>query len=49
MGDEAIDQNICPSVLGTIKCSIALGRWPRAIEHLIVPSTSRQMFWSIAS
>jgi hypothetical protein len=40
MGVDAIDQTICPSVLGMTKCSIAFGRWPHAIEHLVIPSTS---------
>jgi hypothetical protein len=39
MGVDAIDQTICPSVLGMTKCSIAFGRWPHAIEHLVIPST----------
>ena len=34
MGVDAIDQTICPSVLGMTKCSIAFGRWPHAIEHV---------------
>jgi hypothetical protein len=42
MGVDAIDQTICPSVLGMTKCSIAFGRWPHAIEHLVIPSTSGQ-------
>ena len=49
MGVDAIDQTICPSVMGMIKCSIAFGRWPHAIEHLVIPSTSGQIDWSIAS
>jgi hypothetical protein len=49
MGVDAIDQTICPSVLGMTKCSIAFGRWPHAIEHLVIPSTSGQIDWSIAS
>jgi hypothetical protein len=36
MGVDAIDQTICPSVLGMTKCSIAFGHWPHAIEHLHV-------------
>ena len=47
MGVDAIDQTICPSVLGMTNCSIA-GRWPHAIEHLVIPSTSGQIAWSIA-
>jgi hypothetical protein len=35
MGVDAIDETICPSVLGMTKCSIAFGRWPHAIEHLM--------------
>jgi hypothetical protein len=38
-GVDAIDQAICPSVLGMTKCSIAFGRWPHAIEQLVIPST----------
>jgi hypothetical protein len=34
--------------MGMIKCSIAFGRWPHAIEHLVIPSTSGQIDWSIA-
>jgi hypothetical protein len=49
LGVDAIDQTICPSVLGMTKCSIAFGRWPHAIEHLVIPSTSGQIDWSIAS
>jgi hypothetical protein len=56
MGVDAIDQTICPSVLGMTKCSIAFGRWPHAIEHLVIPNTSGQIVctegqivWSIAS
>ena len=49
MGYDAIDQNICLEVLGTIMCSIARGQRPSAIEHLIVPSTEGQIFRSIAS
>jgi hypothetical protein len=48
MGVDAIDQTICPSVLGMTKCSIAFGHWPHAIEHLVIPSTSGQIDWSIA-
>jgi hypothetical protein len=33
---DAIDQTIYPSVLGMTKCSIAFGRWPHAIEHLVI-------------
>ena len=36
MGVDAIDETICPSVLGMTKCSIAFGRWPHAIEHLVI-------------
>jgi hypothetical protein len=43
MGVNAIDQTICPSVLGMTKCSIAFRRWPHAIEHLVIPSTSGQI------
>jgi hypothetical protein len=43
MGVDAIDQTICPSVLGMTKCSIAFGRWSHAIEHLVIPSTSGQI------
>jgi hypothetical protein len=49
MGVDAIDQTICPSVLGMTKCSIAFGRWPHAVEHLVISSTSGQIDWSIAS
>ena len=65
MGVDAIDQTICPSVLGMTKCSIAFGicpsvlgmtkcsiafgHLPHAIEHLVIPSTSGQIVWSIAS
>ena len=56
MGVDAIDQTIYPSVMGMTKCSIAFGRWPHAIEHwphaiehLVIPSTSGQIVWSIAS
>ena len=28
MGVDAIDQTICPEVLGMIKCSIARGQFP---------------------
>jgi hypothetical protein len=48
MVSGAIDWNICPLVLGMTKGYIALGRWPRAIEHLVFPRTSRQIFQSIA-
>jgi hypothetical protein len=48
MGGDAIDQTIYPSMLGMTKCSIAFGRWPHAIEHLVIPSTSGQIDWSIA-
>ena len=47
MGVDAIDQTIYPSVLGMTKCSIAFGRWPHVIEHLVIPSG--QIVWSIAS
>jgi hypothetical protein len=43
MGVDAIDQTMCPSVLGMTKCSIAFGRWPDAIEHLVIPRTSGQI------
>jgi hypothetical protein len=49
MGVDAIDQTICPSVLGMTKCSIAFGRWPHAIEHFVIPSTEGQIVWSIES
>ena len=39
MGVDAIDQSICPEVLGMTKCSIARGQRPNAIEHLVIPST----------
>ena len=42
MGMDAIDQTICPSVLG-------MTNWPHAIEHLVIPSTEGQTVWSIAS
>jgi hypothetical protein len=45
---DAIDETIYPSVLGMTKCSIAFGRWPHAIEHLVIPSTSGQIVSSIA-
>jgi hypothetical protein len=48
MVSGAIDWNICPLVLGMTKDYIALGRWPRAIEHLVIPRTSGQIFQSIA-
>ena len=38
MGVDAIDQSICPGVLGMTKCSIAWGLGPNAIEHLVIPS-----------
>jgi hypothetical protein len=31
MGVDAINQTICPSVLGMTKCSIAFGRWPHPV------------------
>ena len=31
MGVDAIDQTICPEVLGMTKCSIASGQRPHAI------------------
>jgi hypothetical protein len=43
MGVDAIDQTIYPSVLGMTKCSIEFGR------HLVIPSTSGKIVWSIAS
>ena len=43
MGVDAIDQTIYPSVLGMTKCSIAFGRWPHAIEYLVIHSTSGQL------
>jgi hypothetical protein len=52
MGVDAIDQTICPEMLGMTKCSIASGQPmppPHAIEHLVIPSTSGQIAWSIAS
>jgi hypothetical protein len=48
MGKQAIDHTICPSVLGTTKCSIAIGLRPPAIKHLVVPRTEGQILWSIA-
>ena len=45
---KAIDQKMLPSVSETPKCSIALGRWPRAIEHLGVSDTLGKIFWFIA-
>ena len=48
MVSGAIDWNICPLVLRMAKGSIALCRWPRAIEHLVIPRTSEQIFQSIA-
>ena len=45
MGVDAIDQTSCPSVQGMTKCFIAFGRWPHAIEHLDIPSTSGQIVW----
>ena len=47
MGVDAIDETIYPSVLGMTKCSIAFGRWPHAIEHLVIPSTSGQIVSSM--
>ena len=47
MGVDAIDQTICPSVLGMTKCSIAFSRWPHAIEHLVIPSTLKTIDASI--
>ena len=38
MDVDAIDQTICPSVLGMTKCSIAFGRWPHAIEPWSFPA-----------
>jgi hypothetical protein len=35
MGVDAIDQTICPSVLGMTKCSIAFGRWPHDLNIVI--------------
>jgi hypothetical protein len=48
MVSDVIDWNICPLVLGMTKDSIALSRWPRAIEPLVIPRTSGQIFQSIA-
>ena len=45
MGVDALDQTICPSVLGMTKCSIAFGRWPHAIEHLVI-GLMQQNTWS---
>ena len=39
MVSGAIDWNICPLVLGMTKGSIALCRWPRAIEPLVISNT----------
>ena len=39
MGVDAIDETICPEVLGMTKCSIAWGQRPNAIEHLVIHST----------
>jgi hypothetical protein len=41
MGVDAIDQSICPEVLGMTKCSIALG-------HEVLGMTKGQMYQSIA-
>jgi hypothetical protein len=49
MGMDAIDQTICPEVLGMTKCSIARGQRLNAIEHLVIPRTEGQIVWSIAS
>ena len=43
MGVDAIDQTICPEVLGMTKCSIARGQRPNAIEHWVIPSTEGQI------
>jgi hypothetical protein len=37
MDVDAIDQTICPEVLGMTKCSIAWGQRSNAIEHLVIP------------
>ena len=39
MVSGAIDWNICSLVFGMTKGSITLGRWPRAIEPLVIPAT----------
>ena len=39
MGVDAINQTICPEVLGMTKCSIARDQRPNTIEHLVIPST----------
>ena len=44
MGVQAIDQAIFPWYWETQKCSIALGRLPRALEHLVFPNTSAKLF-----
>ena len=44
MVSGAIDWNICPFVLAMTKGSIVLGRWPRAIEPLVIPRTAGQIF-----
>ena len=46
----AINWNIFPEVLGMTKGSIARGHRhrPRAIEPLVIPRTSGQLFQSIA-
>jgi hypothetical protein len=48
MASGATDWNICPLVMRMTKGSIALGGWPRAIELLVIPRTSGQIFQSIA-
>ena len=44
MGVDAIDQTICPEVLGMTKCSIAWGQRPNAIEHLVFPAPEGKSF-----
>ena len=48
MVSGAIDWNIFPLVLGMTKGYIALDQRPRAIEPLVIPRTSGQIFQSIA-
>jgi len=36
MGLDAIDQTICPEVLGMTKCSIAFGQHPHPLNNCIL-------------
>jgi hypothetical protein len=48
MDVDAIDQTICPEVLG-MTYNTWRGQRPNAIEHMVIPSTEGQIVWSIAS